>query len=534
MSDQTHHMSVHGDLFPQDVAGLPEAIPAPVVHLSDGAVLSLRIAPVRKTIAGGPVRMLSYNGSIPGPLLRVRQGTSVTVEVTNDADLEQTVHWHGLRLDNRFDGVPYVTQPAIPVGGRFTYQLQFPDPGLYWYHPHFREDYSQEMGLSGQIIVDPVDPDYWPPVNREIALTIDDVLLEHGRMPAFHRSGPTHTMMGRFGTVMLVGGETDPSFDVTAGEVVRLYLTDTANTRIFNLGVSGARLKLVGGDSGRYEHEELVDAVMIAPSERAIVDVLVDRPGHVVLEQRTPDGTSTLATLVVGEGGASPSFADDFAELRVDPQLTAARSRLAPHLERDPDKHLTFSGSMDMGDMDMGDMDMGDMDMGSMHGHGAGAMTHHGMADHQPGPDAETGDGIEWTDTMPEMNVMSDRSNMQWKIIDLATGASNQDISWQFHVGDRVKIRLDNSAGSDHDMHHPFHLHGAGRFLVLSRAGVPEPNLVWKDTVLVRAGQVVDVLFDASNPGRWMAHCHIAEHNESGMMFSFDVLPLPGPSEDTP
>jgi len=72
-------------------------------------------------------------------------------------------------------------------------------------------------------------------------------------------------------------------------------------------------------------------------------------------------------------------------------------------------------------------------------------------------------------------------------------------------------------------MHHPFHLHGAGRFLVLSRDGVVEPNLVWKDTVLVRTGQVVDVLFDVSNPGLWMAHCHIAEHMQSGMMFSFNV-----------
>ena len=72
-------------------------------------------------------------------------------------------------------------------------------------------------------------------------------------------------------------------------------------------------------------------------------------------------------------------------------------------------------------------------------------------------------------------------------------------------------------------MHHPFHIHGAGRFLVLSRDGVTEPNLVWKDTVLVRPGQTVDLLLDITNPGRWMAHCHIAEHHESGMMFSFNV-----------
>ena len=99
----------------------------------------------------------------------------------------------------------------------------------------------------------------------------------------------------------------------------------------------------------------------------------------------------------------------------------------------------------------------------------------------------------------------------------------NGDISWAFTVGDRVKIRLVNQMDSDHPMHHPFHVHGAGRFLILSRDGEPEANLVWKDTVLLRAGETVDILLDISNPGLWMAHCHIAEHNQSGMMFSFNV-----------
>ena len=88
-----------------------------------------------------------------------------------------------------------------------------------------------------------------------------------------------------------------------------------------------------------------------------------------------------------------------------------------------------------------------------------------------------------------------------------------------------MKIRLVNEMDSDHPMHHPFHIHGAGRFLVLARDGDAEPNLVWNDTVLVRTGETVDILLDVTNPGRWMAHCHIAEHHESGMMFSFDVAP---------
>ena len=137
------------------------------------------------------------------------------------------------------------------------------------------------------------------------------------------------------------------------------------------------------------------------------------------------------------------------------------------------------------------------------------------------------GDGLEWEDLMPDINRVSDSGNMIWQLIDRETGAVNGDISWSFTVGDRVKIRLVNEMDSDHPMHHPFHVHGAGRFLVLSRDGQPEPNLVWKDTVLLRAGETVDILLDVSNPGLWMAHCHIAEHNQSGMMFSFDVSRRP-------
>ena len=135
--------------------------------------------------------------------------------------------------------------------------------------------------------------------------------------------------------------------------------------------------------------------------------------------------------------------------------------------------------------------------------------------------------GIEWEDDMVEVNRMTTPANMRWKIVDRETGAENAAIDWTFRVGDQVKIRLVNEMDSDHPMHHPFHVHGAGRFLVLARDGVVEPNLVWKDTVLVRTGETVDILLDVTNPGLWMAHCHIAEHHESGMMFSFNVMPEP-------
>ena len=158
----------------------------------------------------------------------------------------------------------------------------------------------------------------------------------------------------------------------------------------------------------------------------------------------------------------------------------------------------------------------------------AGGSQEHGVHEHggeEQNHDHAAGDGIEWEDDMVEVNRMTTPANMRWKLVDRDTGAENAAIDWRFKVGDQVKIRLLNEMAGDHPMHHPFHVHGAGRFLVLARDDVPEPNLVWKDTVLMRTGETVDILLDVTDPGLWMAHCHIAEHHESGMMFSFNVDP---------
>jgi FtsP/CotA-like multicopper oxidase with cupredoxin domain len=227
--------------------------------------------PVAKDIDGNVIRMLSYNGSIPGPTLRVQQGSEILVKVTNEGDLDTTVHWHGLRLDNRYDGIPNGTQEPISPGGKsYTHRLRFPDAGLFWYHPHLREDYAQEMGLYANVIVVTSDPDYWPPVDREVVYTLDDILLEDGKIVPFSPHGTDHVAMGRFGNVLLVGGETRQHLDVARGEVVRFNLTNTANTRVFKVQLPGAAMKLVGSDLGRYEYERFVDDVVLAPSERGI------------------------------------------------------------------------------------------------------------------------------------------------------------------------------------------------------------------------------------------------------------------------
>jgi FtsP/CotA-like multicopper oxidase with cupredoxin domain len=580
-------MSAPTEQFPRDTSGLPAATAAELVELAAGQRFRLRIAPVSKRFGDATVRMLAYNGSIPGPTLKVRQGSEIDVDVVNDGDLEQTVHWHGLRLDNRSDGT-HETQAPIPIGGRFSCRVAFPDPGVYWYHPHIREDYAQEMGLYGNVIVEPADPDYWGPAHRELCITLDDVLLEDGQIAPFSRLETNYSAMGRFGDTLLIAGEPELRLTAKRGEVVRVYLTNTANTRVFKVALPGARMKLAGGDSGRVEQEEFVEDVVLAPSERAVVDALFEQPGEFVLEHRTPEKTYRLATVTVAEDHAVPDLVEPFESLRRDPELSAERERLAPWLAVEPDKTLAFVAEMDFDavegpavyvcpmhpevvseepghcpscgmkllpqattytcpmHLDVVSEDPGRCPSCGMkllpaqlvaqatghdhQGHEHGREDHeahdhhehdHGAHAHDP---AATG-GIEWEDDMVDVNRITTPANTRWKLIDRSTDAANHAIQWQFTVGDRVKIRLVNEMDSDHPMHHPFHIHGAGRFLVIARDGAPEPNLVWSDTVLVRTGEVVDILLEVTNPGHWMAHCHIAEHHESGMMFSFDVAP---------
>ena len=590
MQQPTHpDRPVSAESFPTDPTGLPEATPPELQELADGDTFDLGIGPVAKRLGDTTVRMLGYNGSIPGPTLKVAQGSEVVVHVTNDGDLEATVHWHGLRLDNKYDGVPHETQTPIVIGGEFTYRIRFPDPGLYWYHPHIREDYTQEMGLYGNILVVPSDPDYWPSANRDVLLTLDDLLLEDGKIAPFSPSETTYTAMGRFGNVLLVAGERELSLTAKTGEVVRLWLTNTANTRVFNVQLPGARMKLVGGDSGRVEHEEFVSEVILAPSERAVVDVLFGQPGQLELQHRTPDRAYRLAAITVTGERATPFLAGQFEVLREAPELVAERQNMDAWLAAPPDKTLALIAEMDditapgpgpviyacpMHPLVTSDQPGRCPQCGMkllatvtatvyacpMHpevtSDEPGRCPQCGMkllvtalasqpagreqstaphpyashddqgADHGHRSDGHShgdGGGIEWEDDMVAVNRLTTPANMRWKLVDRTTGAANDAIDWQFTEGDRVKIRLVNEMDSDHPMHHPFHLHGAGRFLVLARDGVAEPSLVWKDTVLVRTGQTVDILFDVTNPGLWMAHCHIAEHMQSGMMFSFTV-----------
>ena len=465
---------------------LPIARPSQVIELADGDTYELTATKVRKEIAGQSFTMYGYNGMIPGPLFRVEKGSRVSITFMNGLDHDTTVHWHGLRGDYRSDGVPGLGQDVVRPGQSFTYDLVFPDDGIYWYHPHVREDAQQELGLAGNIFVEGLDVVAGTP-DREEFLVLDDIAIENGAIVPFGVDAATHAVMGRYGNVLLVNGETTYVATVPAGSVTRLYLTNVANVRPFRITLPRARIKLVGGDSGAYARQTFVDEIVIAPGERYVIDIFFDEPGSYELRADNPQARHLLGRFTVTPTVSVTEAAQSFTTLRENEELLRDIARLRTYIDGSVDRTLEL------------DFRFSGMSGGGMMG---------GMM-------ADAHDGIEWEDTMPDMAVFTSE-DVEWIIRDPESGAENDDLTISAQVGDIEKWRLVNVAESDHPMQHPIHLHGQ-RFLVTAIDGEPVKDLVWKDVVLVPIGHTVDIVVEYTNPGEWMLHCHIAEHLETGM-----------------
>jgi len=491
-----------------DLSALPIARPREVVRLRDGDQLDLEAGLVRRRILSQDFVMYGFNGQYPGPLIHVDEAATVTVRFTNHVDWPTTIHWHGLRIDNGSDGVPGVTQDPVAPGETFVYRVRFEDPGIYWYHPHHREDILKDLGLYGNMLVEPEQPDYYGPVDREEVLMLDDFLMGEGGPLPFGRDRASHALMGRFGNLMLVNGEPDYRLDVRAGEVIRFYLTNVSNTRTFNLSFEGARLKVVGTDVGAFEREEWVESVVLGPAERYVVHAIWDGVGSFAMLNRVQGidhlagsffvEEDTLGTVVAAEPGPDVGAAAvAFDTLRANVHAAREIALFREHFDQPVDRELTFALEVDSLPFVVERL----MRFDSAYFH-----------------------PVEWSGTMPMMNWNSTSREARWILRDPATGLENMDVDWRFQVGDVVKIRLHNERRSFHAMQHPFHIHGQ-RFLVLAKNGIPNRNLAWKDTVLLPVGSTVDILLEVTNPGRWMAHCHISEHLESGMRMVFTVDP---------
>ena len=493
--------------LPRADGAIGEALPPKPRTLGDGDTLELVAGPVHRHIADHDVLMYGFNGEQPGPLIVTTQGARVTVRLTNHLDRPTSIHWHGVRLDNRFDGVPGITQPAVAPGGTFIYTVQFPDAGIYWYHPHLREDIQQDLGLYGNILVRPAGADLYGPVNREETLILGDRLIGDDGPVAYGTDTPTHALMGRFGNVTLVNGVPRWSARAHHGEVVRFYLTNAANTRTWNVSfdVRGARTKLVGTDVGAFEHQVWAASIVIGPAERYVVDVRFDHPGRVALVNRVrvldrlfgrfvPE-TDTLGVIDVDGDRADHDLGRSFDSLGTNRNVRDEIERVVRDATRPPDRQLVLA----------------------METHGLPFLSARLMM-----LDSAWFAPVEWGAGMPAMNWATTGKEVRWVLRDPATGRENMDIGWHFHRGQVIKLRIANERAVLHGMQHPIHLHGQ-RFLVLAVNGRRNDNLAWKDTVVVPSGATVDLLVDLSNPGTWMLHCHIAEHLEAGMMTAITV-----------
>ena len=496
--------------LPRAAADAPLAKPRELVRLGDGDHLALVAGPVRRILFGRTVTMLGFNGQYPGPLIEVDEGSTVVIQFTNRTDFPTAVHWHGLRLDNRFDGAPHVTQEPVEPGQSFEYRVYFRDAGIYWYHPHHREDVLQDLGLYGNLLVRSRDPGFFAPANREEILMLDDLLVANGNLVGYGLDSPTHALMGRFGNALLVNGEPRWQARVRRGEVVRFFLTNVSSTRVFNLSFDGpapARIKVVASDLGRYEHEVWVDNVTIAPAERYVIDVRFPEAGEVALVNRVRaidhlmarffEERHVLGVVSVSAERAMPDHRTAFELLRSNRAVSADIDRYRPQFARPVDRELLVT--LETTDLPFPLRPL--LNLESVY--------------RNP---------VEWSGTMPEMDWIVSGRNARWILRDSSTARENMDIDWRFRLGDLVKIRLVSDRKALHAMQHPIHIHGQ-RFLVLSVNGVPNDNLVWKDTVLLPTGFVAEVLLEISNPGKWMLHCHIAEHIETGMRMVFEVEP---------
>ncbi|MDX1396684.1 MAG: multicopper oxidase family protein [Gemmatimonadota bacterium] len=519
-----------------DVAELPSVRRNEIVDLPDGGTLDLEAGFVKRTIGNREFAMLAFNGMQPGPLIRVDAGSTIFVNFTNRTPLPTAIHWHGVRLDNRFDGVPGVTQDAVAPGETFRYQVFFRDAGIYWYHPHHREDIQQELGLYGNMLVESGDPEYYGPANRDEVIILDDLLVDDEGPVAFGEQSANYMLMGRFGNRLLVNGEPlavggeGYSLEVASGEVVRFHVTNAANTRTFNLLIldttgatepdpmasaattrggfdTGLPIKVVASDVGRFEREVRVRSLTIAPAERYVVDVRFPRAGQYLLMNRVQginhrqgvfrEETRLMGRVVAGDAPAEPDLAAEFGLLRVNDDVIAEFDALRPEFDRPVDHELVLTLELDSLPLPI---------------------------EQSMQYDRVFFNPVEWTGTMPRMNWATTGREVKWILRDPASGAENEAIDWSFEVGDVVRIRVHNDRDAFHAMQHPLHIHGQ-RFVVLEQNGLPNDNLVWKDTVLLPAGSTTDILLEVSNPGRWMVHCHIAEHLESGMKLVMDVTP---------
>jgi len=412
----------------------------------------------------------AYEGIVPGPELRVRQGQPVRIAVTNKLDEGTTVHWHGIRLPNAMDGVPGLTQKPIRPGESFVYEFTPPDAGTFWYHPHADTLQQLGRGLAGALIVE--EPEPVPGIDCDLLWVIEDWRLDDdGRIVGGFGNRMEAGMSGRIGNTVTINGRVPNTAPVGTGERVRLRLVNATLARIVGLRFDGHNPVVVAYDGQPCEpHSPEGGRVVLGPAMRA--DLIIDMTGKPGQSYRVIDDFYQ-------------DLAYKFVDLAYDPGKSARELRSDPPA-RLPDNPLP---EPDLATAERHEIALQGGMMGGMGMMGGGMMGGMGMMSH---------DGATWA-----MNGMSMTGDGQPKMPPLFT----------IQHGKTCVLALRN----DTAWWHPMHLHGHS-FRVVSRNGKPTPRREWRDTVLVPPRESADLAFVADHPGDWMFHCHVTDHQEAGMM----------------
>ncbi|WP_238367683.1 multicopper oxidase family protein [Mesobacterium pallidum] len=435
--------------------------------LAAPAPLVARKARVQLAPEGYPdTEVWSYDGTIPGPLIRVPQGARVQRQLVNDLDEPTSIHWHGIRIDNAMDGVSGLTQDPVPPGGTFVYDFAVPDAGTFWYHAHRNSMEQVGRGLSGVLIVDETMP---PEVDGDEVLMLDDWLLDPDT-GAFAAPFAQPMMMshgGRTGNLVGVNGRYDHALTAPTGARLRLRLINAANARIFSLRLQGMTGWTVALDGMPLEVPEAADgAITLAPAQR--VDLIVDvtaTPGAAagLLMGMNDDSWNALVEMEVTAGRAPRGTAP--APLPANPNTARPDLAGARRLE------MVMEG---------------------------GAMAGLEQATYQ----GETLD----------FRGLIDRGQF-WALSGQA-GLSDTPFA-RLDRGEVLRLGLVNQTAFPHAMH----LHGM-HFRQVRADGSLGPL---RDTILSIPREPLEIVLVADNPGKWLLHCHMLAHAATGMTTWIEV-----------
>lgn len=418
-------------------------------------------------------KVWAYNNILPGPVLRLKQNDRLRAVLKNNLQQDTTIHWHGIRLPHAMDGVPGLTQQPVKPGESFTYDFVCQDAGTFWYHPHAGNPEQVGRGLYGLLIVDEPDP---PLVDRDVAWVLSDFRLDKdGQITPDFSSFFDLTHAGRLGNVALMNGKLAQPYPVQAGERIRLRLVNTANARIFDLRFSDHAPWLVALDGHPLDAPLQLgaqDRVTLGPGMRA--DLIVDLTGspatrYPVFDRDFQGREHRLTDFAYSDAPAQPSVPRGAPKLAANPVggFDAANAERLP---------LVLGGGM--------------------------GVPYELKVDGGP---------------VLDMRQAWDRHRMAWSL----NGEAMRDHAGHHGHAPLFSLKRGRSylieASNETSWPHPVHLHGHV-FRVLTQAGRP-----WRDTVLLQPGERAQLALVADNPGQWMLHCHILEHQAAGMMATVSV-----------